>query len=220
MVSTTESGVIRVMQRWSMGQRRRSHGRHATDAVRTSTCSRLRSVFSRRVGPKNTIDGTSKATARWRAPASLATSRADRFRSAFAPPRSSRPAASTVAPAIAEATADVSGTSSGDPRRTTVAPARTAASPTRANDSAGQHFADPNPAPDRLLESRELGLAIRTVLSDLSPERRRAVQAHLMGYDVKEIMAMQGWPYNKARNLIARGMADLRRGLRRRGVGG
>jgi RNA polymerase sigma factor (sigma-70 family) len=79
---------------------------------------------------------------------------------------------------------------------------------------------DPNPAPDRLLESRELGLAIRTVLSDLSPERRRAVQAHLMGYDVKEIMAMQGWPYNKARNLIARGMADLRRGLRRRGVGG
>ena len=79
---------------------------------------------------------------------------------------------------------------------------------------------DPGPAPDRLLESSELGAAIRSVLSELSADRRRAVQAHLMGYDVKEIMAMQGWPYNRARNLIARGMADLRRELESRGIHG
>ncbi len=79
---------------------------------------------------------------------------------------------------------------------------------------------DPRPAPDHLLESKELGGAIRTALSTLSPDRRRAVQAHLMGFEVREIMTMQNWPYNKARNLIARGMADLRRELERRGVHG
>ena len=79
---------------------------------------------------------------------------------------------------------------------------------------------DPLPTPDRVLESKELGDAIRSVLDDLSPERRRAVQAHLMGYEVREIMVMQAWPYNKARNLIARGIADLRRGLEGRGVRG
>jgi hypothetical protein len=31
-------------------------------------------------------------------------------------------------------------------------------------------------------------------------------------------MTMQSWPYNKARNLIARGMADLRRELVDRGA--
>jgi len=43
------------------------------------------------------------------------------------------------------------------------------------------------------------------------------VMAHLAGYEVKEIMAMFEWPYHKARNLIARGMADLRRKLDARG---
>lgn len=79
---------------------------------------------------------------------------------------------------------------------------------------------DPLPAPDHLLESRELGETIRSALSTLALDRQRAVRAHLMGYDVKEIMAMQSWPYNKTRNLIARGMADLRRELSRRGVRG
>jgi len=77
---------------------------------------------------------------------------------------------------------------------------------------------DPLPTPDHILESKELGKTIRSALSSLSPDRRRAVQAHLMGFEAREIMAMQSWPYNKARNLIARGMADLRRELERRGV--
>ena len=77
---------------------------------------------------------------------------------------------------------------------------------------------DPMPSPDRLAESAELGALIRDALSTLSPDRRRAVKAHLMGFDVQEIMTMQSWPYNKARNLIARGMADLRRELVDRGV--
>jgi DNA-directed RNA polymerase specialized sigma24 family protein len=79
---------------------------------------------------------------------------------------------------------------------------------------------DPRPAPDRLLESKELGREIRAAVWTLAPDRRRAVQAHLMGFDVREIMTMQNWPYNKTRNLIARGMADLRRELERNGIHG
>jgi DNA-directed RNA polymerase specialized sigma24 family protein len=46
------------------------------------------------------------------------------------------------------------------------------------------------------------------------------VKAHLMGYSAQEIMTMHGWSYNTARNLVARGMADLRLELERRGVHG
>jgi RNA polymerase sigma factor (sigma-70 family) len=79
---------------------------------------------------------------------------------------------------------------------------------------------DPRPSPERRAESRELGKMIRNAIATLSPDRRRAVQAHLMGYDVQEIMTMMDWPYNKARNLIARGMADLRQELVQRGIHG
>ncbi len=79
---------------------------------------------------------------------------------------------------------------------------------------------DPSPSPDKMLESKELGMAIREALSILAPDRRRAVQAHLMGFDVREIMEIRGWSYNRARNLIARGMADLRSELEKRGVHG
>jgi hypothetical protein len=33
-------------------------------------------------------------------------------------------------------------------------------------------------------------------------------------------MAMHGWPYQKARNLVARGMAELREALLQKGVRG
>ena len=77
---------------------------------------------------------------------------------------------------------------------------------------------DRQPSPETRAESRELGEVIRNSIATLSPDRRRAVQAHLMGYSVQEIMTMMDWPYNKARNLIARGMADLRQELVRRGA--
>ncbi len=77
--------------------------------------------------------------------------------------------------------------------------------------------ADFSAPPDAIVESKELGRAIRAALSEIGADRRRAVTAHLAGYDVKEIMAMFEWPYHKARNLIARGMADLRRKLEARG---
>jgi RNA polymerase sigma factor (sigma-70 family) len=74
------------------------------------------------------------------------------------------------------------------------------------------------PAPDQALAGRELAERVARCAAGLGDERRRAVTAHLAGFTVEEIMAMHGWPYQKARNLIARGMSDLRARLRAEGV--
>ena len=73
-------------------------------------------------------------------------------------------------------------------------------------------------APDRAAESHQIGEQIRAAIATLQPLRRLAVQAHLMGHPVDEIMEMNGWTYQKARNLVARGMGDLRRELGARGI--
>jgi DNA-directed RNA polymerase specialized sigma24 family protein len=61
---------------------------------------------------------------------------------------------------------------------------------------------------------------VEECVASLAAERQRAVRAHLSGFDVQEIMAMHGWPYQKARNLIARGMAELREALLQKGIRG
>ncbi len=72
--------------------------------------------------------------------------------------------------------------------------------------------------PEQLVVSRERREALRAALASLAPDRARAVRAHLGGWSVQELMEMTGWPYQRARNLIARGMADLRAALIARGV--
>jgi RNA polymerase sigma factor (sigma-70 family) len=73
--------------------------------------------------------------------------------------------------------------------------------------------------PDAVLEARELAGATEAIIDELGADRAAAVRAHLAGFTVDEIMAMHGWPYQKARNLIARGMSDLRRILMENGLG-
>ena len=68
------------------------------------------------------------------------------------------------------------------------------------------------------LELRQLGEIVDTCVGALPGERARAVRGHLEGFDVAELMALYGWTYQRARNLVARGMADLRAALRKRGV--
>lgn len=72
--------------------------------------------------------------------------------------------------------------------------------------------------PDRALRRQELAARLDDCMERLRTERKLAVRAHLAGFEVKEIMALHDWPYNKARNLISRGMADLRTYLREAGV--
>lgn len=77
--------------------------------------------------------------------------------------------------------------------------------------------AEPAGPPDSRPGQDEDAAAIEAALRALQPEREAAVRLHLMGYEVTEVMRLRDWPYQKARNLIARGMADLRQGLRDRG---
>ncbi|MGD9905915.1 MAG: RNA polymerase sigma factor [Vicinamibacterales bacterium] len=68
-------------------------------------------------------------------------------------------------------------------------------------------------APDPL-DRREQRAALRAAIAALPIDRRRAVQGHLAGFDVRELMDLYGWTYQRARNLVARGIADLRVRLR------
>ncbi len=72
--------------------------------------------------------------------------------------------------------------------------------------------------PAELLGAKEASSQIAGALDELAPERRKAVEAHLSGFDVREIMRIHDWSYGRARNLVSRGMADLRQSLKERGV--
>lgn len=67
--------------------------------------------------------------------------------------------------------------------------------------------------PFKILIARDQFKGILAGIRALAPERQAAVRAHLEGFEFQEVMLMHGWSYQKARNLVARGMADLRAGL-------
>jgi RNA polymerase sigma factor (sigma-70 family) len=73
--------------------------------------------------------------------------------------------------------------------------------------------ARPSDDPDRVLAGRETNARVQAALANLSPDRQRAVRALLNGLDVQEVQDLFGWSYQRARNLIARGRADLRKQL-------
>ena len=84
----------------------------------------------------------------------------------------------------------------------------------------GGTIASVAPDPQAAAEANETRGHIENAIRRLAPDRQKAVRLHLAGYDVEEIMQVHGWPYQKARNLIARGMAELRSELIKAGYGG
>ena len=88
------------------------------------------------------------------------------------------------------------------------------------DESAAATVPDPSAGPADRAVARERAAAIGEAIKTLSIDRRRAVQAYLAGFSVAETMKMYGWSYERARNLSARGMADLRAALRERGLDG
>ena len=72
--------------------------------------------------------------------------------------------------------------------------------------------------PAAALEAKRVRQHVESSLAALLPHRAQAVRAHLAGEPVADIMKREGWSYQKARNLIARGMADLRESLRAKGL--
>jgi DNA-directed RNA polymerase specialized sigma24 family protein len=56
-------------------------------------------------------------------------------------------------------------------------------------------------------------------VDDLIESRRVPVRMHLLGYESREIAARLGWTGAKTRNLLSRGLADLRERLATLGIG-
>jgi DNA-directed RNA polymerase specialized sigma24 family protein len=76
----------------------------------------------------------------------------------------------------------------------------------------------PDDAASRL-EFGELCRVVRECVGQLAPSRRAVVALHLQGTDRREIARQMGWSEGRVRNLLSRGLADLRCTLLRRGVG-
>lgn len=66
---------------------------------------------------------------------------------------------------------------------------------------------------DAAFDARQLEGRVRGALAALTADRRAAVEAHLAGLTFDEIISLTGWSYQRTRNLVSRGMADLRRHL-------
>ncbi len=79
-------------------------------------------------------------------------------------------------------------------------------------------LADPAPGTDAGIEAESLAALVVEALEELVPTRRAVVKLHLEGHAREEIEAILGWSEGKTRNLLYRGLADLRAALGRRGV--
>jgi len=74
------------------------------------------------------------------------------------------------------------------------------------------------PGPDADVEAASLGVVVQAGVDSLGLARRTVVKLHLEGYRRDEIEALLGWSEAKTRNLLYRGLADLRAYLVARGI--
>jgi RNA polymerase sigma factor (sigma-70 family) len=83
----------------------------------------------------------------------------------------------------------------------------------------GPHEPGADAGVDHALDVVELERVVLSIVDDISPSRRPVLRMHLMGYSRGEIAGLMGWSEAKTRNLLYRGLADLRAGLTKRGIG-
>ncbi len=74
------------------------------------------------------------------------------------------------------------------------------------------------PSPERTAQLREAVACVQQQLATLKPERGRAVGLYLQGMNSHEIAALLGWTEPRARNLLYRGLKDLRSKLSDSGI--
>jgi RNA polymerase sigma-70 factor (ECF subfamily) len=72
-------------------------------------------------------------------------------------------------------------------------------------------------SPDRVAAHRLLIEKVREILDSFPDHQRRAVGLHLQGMTTSEIGALLDWTEPKARNLLHRGLKELRKRLRNAG---
>jgi RNA polymerase sigma factor (sigma-70 family) len=77
---------------------------------------------------------------------------------------------------------------------------------------------EPADSPERVAVGKEIGDHIRRALAMLPDRRRRAVGLYLQGFTTEEISGLLAWSEPKARNLVYRGLKELRQQLGRQGV--
>lgn len=90
--------------------------------------------------------------------------------------------------------------------------------PTESLDVVGE-APGPTMDPEQSLAATELGRAVNAAVDTIPATRRPVVRMYLMGYPREEIAALMGWTEAKTRNLLYRGLADLREALTARGIG-
>ena len=94
--------------------------------------------------------------------------------------------------------------------------------PLDAGDEWGAGGSPPEPAAperaDRDADRADFDAIVARAVDELIESRRVVVRLHLTGYDREEIARMLGWSEPKTRNLLYRGLADLREALERAGV--
>jgi RNA polymerase sigma-70 factor (ECF subfamily) len=73
-------------------------------------------------------------------------------------------------------------------------------------------------SPETQAEGEELLRKVEESMARLPENRRLAVGLHLQGMTTDEIGDLMGWSEPKARNLVYRGLKDLRRELRDAGI--
>ena len=76
----------------------------------------------------------------------------------------------------------------------------------------------PENAPDRVAQRNQVLQKIEAALSRVSENRRAAVGLYLEGMGSQEIAVILGWTEPKARNLVYRGLGELRKHLRDEGI--
>jgi len=77
---------------------------------------------------------------------------------------------------------------------------------------------DPSLDAQRGLEIAELEAGVAQLVETLAPPRRPVVRMYLQGYAREEIAELLGWTEGKTRNLLYRGLADLRAKLAAKGL--
>jgi RNA polymerase sigma-70 factor (ECF subfamily) len=75
------------------------------------------------------------------------------------------------------------------------------------------------PGPDQALDESELAERLTRAVDELPTARQAVVRLHLRGYHREEIAELLGWSEAKTRNLLYRGLDDLRATLAKHGIG-
>jgi RNA polymerase sigma-70 factor (ECF subfamily) len=91
--------------------------------------------------------------------------------------------------------------------------------PVRLSRPSGLAMLGQSPSADRMTEIVEMQELVGQAVDGLIPARRSVVKMYLAGYGREEIADLLGWTEPKTRNLLYRGLADLRTALTDMGIG-